>query len=136
MRSLLVMIVLLLPRIAFADGIPMKNGHFVGEKTFVLRLTPEQISELEKRRKARRPLYQEQLVLTAAQVDELERHSKKRITRLEIFEGDWKDCSCHAHNIGSRITKGTVEVPISYLLTNKQIAERYAEVGEKADSGR
>ena len=122
-----VFILLFLPGIALADGIPMKNGHFVGEKTFALRLTPKQINDLEKRRKGKQRLNKEEVVLTADQVDQIERHANKRIMRLEIFEGDWKDCSCHAHNIGSRITKGTVEVPVSYLLTDKQIAERYSE---------
>ena len=129
MRFLLTVIIMLfLPGIVFADGIPMKNGHFVGEKTFLLRLTPAQINDLEKRRKGKRQLYDEQFVLTTDQVDEIERRAKKRIKRLVIFEGDWRDCSCHAYNIASRITKGTVEVPVSYLLTDKQMAERFSEL--------
>ena len=133
MRSLLrIMIALSFPGIAIADGIPMKNGHFVGEKVFVLRLTSKQINDLEKRRKGKQPLYQERVALTQDQVNEIERHAKKRILRLEIFEGDWKDCSCHAYNIGSRIAKGTVEVPISYLLSDKQIAERFGDFESEA----
>ena len=129
MRALLTIIILLsLIGAAVADGIPMKNGHFVGVKTFIVRLTPDQVKELEKRRSGKAQLYEEKIVLTSDQVDEIQRHAKKRITRLEIFEGNWKDCACHAYNIGSRIDKTAVEVPVPYLFTETEIAKRFGEL--------
>lgn len=112
---------------AGADGIPMKNGHFIGAKTFTLQLTREQVGALEERRKPRQRLYWEPVVLTEEQTGIVKRHTNKRVKRIWIFEGNWSDCSCHAYNIASRIDKNLLEVPVSYLLTEQQIREQYPE---------
>jgi hypothetical protein len=126
--SSLLLLALLLVSCAVTDeglgGIPMKNGHFLREKTFALSLTEEQVEHLERLQKEGLKVYLE-IVLTDAQREVAKKHSNKSISGLSVFEGDWSDCACHAHNIASRVAKDRLEVPISYLRTEEENAAFY-----------
>jgi len=100
-------------RTARADGMPIKNGRFVGGPATVITLTVAQLKQL---RAADEQAGPKVLILTEGQRASLQRSARAAPLRLGIYntrKGE-TDCTCEAVNRGLWFAEGKVEVPHEY----------------------
>lgn len=119
MRTLFVALVtILLSGIASADGIGMTKDNrfsFKRETCYTLALTKAQVAELDRTMKEAKQWDVHEIALTKKQTRFLKKKTGKTVTRLNVFENGWHDCSCGAQNIASRFAPDQVEVSNVYL---------------------
>ena len=107
---------------AFADGMPIENGRFVGKVTTLV-LTPNQIKSIERDRS---------LELTQVQKEVLKKEAGLTATRFYVYEtrkGE-NDCTCFAWNRALRYSEDQVEIPHEYLVTDEEAVKRQKELDE------
>jgi hypothetical protein len=106
-----------------ADGMPIKDGRFVGGPTTVLKLTQAQIVALKTTR---------MIKVTPAQKARLVRDAGVAASELEVYDTrrHENDCTCHAWNRALRFSETQIEVPHPYLVSDEDAARRQKEVDD------
>ena len=106
-----------------ADGMPIKDGRFVGGPTTVLTLTQSQIVALKATRVIK---------VTPAQKARLVRDAGVAASELEVYDTrrHENDCTCHAWNRALRFSETQIEVPHPYLVSDEDAARRQKEVDD------
>ena len=110
---------------ALGDGIEMtRDYHFSSGKRVTLRLSKEQITQLEAQRINKSRLYTADLNLTPEQTESIQSRTGMTVTKVKVFEQGWSDCSCFATNIASRFAHDRIEVSSSYLTDSIKLEAR------------
>ena len=113
---------LFIPMIALADGLNIKNGHYAGGPVIVIKLTEKQEERINKKYKP-----YNKMKLTRSQQTEIASKAKMKEPPTQVIvvrPADTQgDCTCGLTNIGLILKGGVIEVPISYLATDKEAKE-------------
>jgi hypothetical protein len=109
-----------------ADGLEVKDGRYAGGPSVVIKLTPTQARLIQT---AFKPGME--LTLTKPQQAHLRREASLKLAPTKIYVGhasDWAhDCTCFASNIAIDFKPGYVELPVRYLMSDKEAEENHAE---------
>lgn len=112
----------LLPLIAFADSLPIKNGRYAGGPVIIIELTELQKENIEKRYKP-----YNKMKLTKGQQSQIAAKAKMKEPPTQVIlvrPADTQgDCTCGLANIGLILKGGMIEIPVSYLATDKEAKE-------------
>lgn len=121
-KSLLVIFLIFVPSIAFADSLPIKNGHYAGGPAINIKLTEKQSETIEKKYKPynKMKLTKRQQAEIGSKAKMKEPPSQLIVVRPADTQGD---CTCGLANIGLVINGGVIEIPLSYLATDEQAKE-------------
>lgn len=122
LKILLVALLLLLPTATFADSLNIKDGHYVGGPVILIKLTEEQNGRIDKKYKPynKMKLTKNQRAEIASKAKMKEPPTKMIMVRSADTQGD---CTCGLANIGLILKDGMIEIPVSYLATDKQAKE-------------
>jgi hypothetical protein len=121
-KLLLATLLLLIPLMAYADSLPIKNGRYAGDRVIVIKLTERQKEQINKKYKP-----YNKMKLTKRQQSEIASKAKMKEppTRLIVVRpADTKgECTCGLANIGLILKGGKIEIPVSYLVTDEEAKE-------------
>jgi len=124
---------------AFADGMPIENGRFVGPVT-VITLTKAQREQadkywarIERWRKDPRGDFggpTPRIALTPGQRAQLRRESGKAPRYFLFYETRFgeTDCTCHAANNALRFSETQAEIPHEYLKSDAEVRKMEKEM--------
>lgn len=122
MKFLLVALWLLFPMSALADSLNIKGGRYAGGPVIILKLTEKQKGLIHEKYKP-----YNKMKLTKVQRAEIAKKAKMEepptkliVARVADTQGD---CTCGLANIGLILKGGVIEVPVSYLATDKKAKE-------------
>jgi hypothetical protein len=105
--------------VTFADSLPIKDGHYSGGPVFTINLTEKQQNKISRNYKP-----YEKLSLTKSQQADIRIKAKMKEspTKLTVIRpaDTVGECTCGLSNIGLIISGGKLELPISYLVTDKE----------------
>ena len=102
------------PHVAFADGMPVERGRFIGGPVTVLKLTPQQVRVLNAAEAQNQPKV---LLLSEKQRVQIQRDAGLAPLQLHVYntrKGE-NDCCCEASNRGLWFADNKLEVPHAYL---------------------
>jgi hypothetical protein len=109
--------------VTFADSLPIKDGHYSGGPVIAINLTEKQQNKISRNYKP-----YDKLSLTKSQQADIRIKAKMKEspTKLTIVRptDTAGECTCGLSNIGLIIAGGKLELPISYLTTDKEAKER------------
>lgn len=121
-KNLLMALLLLLPTTTFADSLNIKDGRYAGGPVILIKLTEEQKKRIDKKYKP-----YNKMKLTKSQRAEIASKSKMKEPPTKLImvrPADTQgDCTCGLANIGLILKDGVIEIPVSYLATDKQAKE-------------
>ncbi|RII25316.1 MAG: hypothetical protein CXR31_14050 [Geobacter sp.] len=121
-KFVLVVLLLLLPMIALADSLNIKNGRYSGGPVIVIKLTEKQKERIDKKYKP-----YNKMKLTKSQQTEIASKAKMKEPPTQVIvvrpEDTQVDCTCGIANIGLILKGGVIELPVSYLATDKEAKE-------------
>jgi hypothetical protein len=107
---------------AFADSLPIKNGRYAGSPVIIIKLTEMQKENIEKRYKP-----YNKIKLTKSQQSQIAAKAKMKEPPTQVIvvqPADTQDyCTCGLANIGLIMKGGVIEIPTSYLATDKEAKE-------------
>lgn len=116
------MLLFFVPLLTFADSLPIKNGRYAGGPVVMITLTEKQRETIQKKYK---PYIK--MKLTKSQQAEIasKGNMKESPTKLIVVRpaDTQEDCTCGLANIGLILKDGVIEIPMSYLATDKQAKE-------------
>jgi hypothetical protein len=121
-KIFLVALLLLLPTSILADSLNIKDGRYAGGSVVIIKLTEEQKSRIDKKYKPykKMKLTKSQRAEIASKAKMKEPPTKLIMVRPPDTQGD---CTCGLANIGLILKDGVIEIPVSYLATDKQAKE-------------
>ena len=115
-------LLLFLPMIAFADGLNINNGRYAGGPVIVIKLTEKQKERIDKKYKP-----YNKMKLTKRQQAEIASKAKMKKPPTQVIVvrpvDTQGDCTCGLANIGLILKGGLIEIPVSYLATDKEAKE-------------
>jgi len=113
---------LLVPLIVFADSLPIKGGRYSGGPVIIIKSIEKQKEKIEKRYKPynKIKLTKRQQAEIASKAKMKEPPTKLIVVRPADTQGD---CTCGLANIGLILDDGLIEIPISYLATDREAKE-------------
>lgn len=115
-------LLLLLPIIALADSMNIKNGRYAGGPVIIMKLTEKQKGRIVKKYKP-----YDKMKLTKTQRAEIATKAKMKeppTSLIMVRPADTQgDCTCGLANIGLVLNDGLIEIPMSYLATDKEAKE-------------
>jgi hypothetical protein len=119
---LLVALFLLFPPIAFADSLPIKDGRYAGGSVIVIKLTEKQKEHIKRKYKpyGKMKITKSQQAEIASKAKMKEPPTRLIMVRPEDTQGN---CTCGLANIGLILKDGEIEIPVSYLATDKEAKE-------------
>lgn len=121
-KLVLVAFLLFVPMIALADGLNIKNGRYAGGPVIVIKLTEKQKERIDKKYKP-----YNKMKLTKSQQTEIATKAKMKEPPTQVIvvrPADTQgDCTCGLANIGLILKDGVIEIPVSYLATDKEAKE-------------
>jgi len=127
-KLVLVALLLFIPKIALADGLNIKNGRFAGGPVIVIKLTEKQKERIDKEYKP-----YDKMKLTKSQQTEIATKAKMKEPPTQVIvvrpEDTQGDCTCGLANIGLIISERIIEIPVSYLATDKVAREMAIDTG-------
>lgn len=113
---------------AFADSLPIKNGRYSGGTAITIQLTESQQKHIKKSYKP-----YSKMSLTKTQQKEIAKKAKMKEppTKLTLMRpaDTVGECTCGLANIGLIISERIIEIPVSYLATDKIAREMAIEIG-------
>jgi hypothetical protein len=120
--SLVLISILTLATMVFADSLPIENGRYSGGPVIIINLTVKQQKNIKTNYKP-----YNKMALTKSQQAQIVNKAKikESPTRLIIVrpEDTQGDCTCGLANIGLIIKEDLVEIPTRYLATDKEAKE-------------
>jgi len=123
-KALLLILVALLPLvplISYADSLPIKNGRYSGGPVIVIKLTEKQKENIKKYKPYNKmKLTKNQQTEIASKANMKEPPTQVIVVRPVDTQGD---CTCGLANIGLILKGGVIEIPVSYLATDKEAKE-------------
>ena len=121
-RILIATFLLLFPLLVFADSLPIKDGHYAGGDVIIIKLTEKQKERIDKKYKPynKMKLTKNQQTVIALKAKMKEPPTKLIMVRPADSQGD---CTCGLANIGLILKGGLIEIPVSYLATDKEAKE-------------
>lgn len=115
-------LLLLLPVIALADSLNIKNGRYAGGPVIVIKLTEKQKKRINKKHKP-----YNKMKLTKGQQTEIASKAKMKEPPTQVIAvrpvDTQGDCTCGIANIALILKDGMIEIPVSYLATDKEAKE-------------
>ena len=121
-KLVLVVFLLFIPMIALADGLNIENGRYAGGPVIVIKLTEKQKEHIDKKYKPynKMKLTKSQQAEIASKAKMKEPPTKLIMVRPADTQGN---CTCGLANIGLILKDGLIEIPVSYLATDKEAKE-------------
>ena len=115
-------LLLLVPTATFADSLNIKDGRYAGGPVIIIKLTEKQKGRIEKKYKPynKMQLTKSQRAEIASKAKMKEPPTKLIMVRPADTQGD---CTCGLANIGLILKDGLIEIPASYLATDKEAKE-------------